>query len=125
MTLPDWTSPAKNSSIRPDTTGIDLVKKVESSDKNNDQKNSDTNNKNNGKSKKDHKPSRKFLHRINAHELITNASRRTTASMARKIKLGEFFLRAKQWKDVAEFEAKELEKAKIYRSLRQIGRAHV
>lgn len=66
-----------------------------------------------------HKMSRKFLHKINAHDLIQTASRRTTASMARKIKLGEFFLRAKQWKDVAEFEAKELEKAKIYRSLRQ------
>ena len=39
--------------------------------------------------------------------------------VARKIKLGEFFLRAKQFATIAEFEAKELEKAKIYTSLRQ------
>jgi len=41
--------------------------------------------------------------------------------VARKIKLGEFFLRAKQFATIAEFEAKELEKAKIYNKNRKVG----
>ena len=32
----------------------------------------------------------------------------------------EFFLRARQWRDVAEFERKELLKVRVYRSLRQV-----
>lgn len=32
----------------------------------------------------------------------------------------EFFLRAKQWRDVAEFERKELLKVRVIRSLRQV-----
>ena len=33
----------------------------------------------------------------------------------------EFFLRAKQWRDVADFERKELLKVRIIRSLRQVS----
>ena len=35
----------------------------------------------------------------------------------------EFFLRARQWRDVAEFERKELLKVRVYRSLRQVSAA--
>ena len=35
----------------------------------------------------------------------------------------EFFLRARQWRDVAEFERKELLKVRVYRSLRQASAA--